>query len=122
MPLAAWNAEVREMFLCYIWMLPGQNWSRKREKYNWEEIEKENQLDRWREEGKHIVLRFVCDVPGAEKHMDIPEWLYKKTDQAGTWYDVEFGKGFSPIITRNNLLHITEKLWKRWENIGDRMD
>ena len=28
-------------------------------KYNWEEIEKENQLDRWREEGKHIVLRFV---------------------------------------------------------------
>ena len=54
--------------------------------------------------------------------MNIPEWLYKKTDQAGTWYDVEFGKGFSRIITRNNLLHITEKLWKRWENIGDRMD
>ena len=48
--------------------------------YNWESIDKENQLSRWRKEGKHIVLRFVCDVPGQEKHMDIPELLYEKID------------------------------------------
>ena len=41
-------------------------------KYDWEKIERENQTDRWREEGKHLVLRFVCDIPGEEKHMDIP--------------------------------------------------
>ena len=69
----AWNAEVREdvslLYMDVTWaeLEPEEG------KYNWEEIEKENQLDRWREEGKHIVLRFVCDVPGAEKHMDIPE-------------------------------------------------
>ncbi len=32
-------------------------------KYDWEKIERENQTDRWREEGKHLVLRFVCDIP-----------------------------------------------------------
>ena len=57
-------------------------------KYDWEKIERENQTDRWREEGKHLVLRFVCDIPGEEKHMDIPQWLYDKTDHAGTWYDM----------------------------------
>lgn len=36
-------------------------------KYDWEKIERENQTDRWREEGKHLVLRFVCDIPGEEK-------------------------------------------------------
>ena len=69
--------------------------------YDWESIEKENQLSRWRKEGKHIVLRFVCDVPGKEKHMDIPKWLYEKTDHAGTWYDVEFGRDLHQIIIMN---------------------
>ena len=36
------------------------------------------------------------DVPGEEKHMDIPEWLYDKIEGQGTWYDMEYGKGFSP--------------------------
>ena len=62
-------------------------------KYDWEKIERENQTDRWREEGKHLVLRFVCDIPGEEKHMDIPQWLYDKTDHAGTWYDMGVWKG-----------------------------
>ena len=72
--------------------------------YDWESIEKENQLSRWRKEGKHIVLRFVCDVPGKEKHMDIPKWLYEKTDHAGTWYDVEFGKGFAPDYNNEQMI------------------
>ena len=72
-------------------------------KYDWEKIERENQTDRWREEGKHLVLRFVCDIPGEEKHMDIPQWLYDKTDHAGTWYDMEYGKGYAPDLS---LIHI----------------
>lgn len=64
--------------------------------YDWEAIEKENQLARWRAEGKHIVLRFICDLPGDEAHMDIPDWLYEKTGGAGKAYDISYGKGFSP--------------------------
>lgn len=72
--------------------------------YDWESIEKENQISRWRKEGKHIILRFVCDVPGKEKHMDIPEWLYEKSNHAGTWYDVEFGKGFAPDYNNEQII------------------
>lgn len=64
--------------------------------YDWDAIEEENQIARWKKEGKHLVLRFVCDIPGEESHMDIPEWLYKKSGEAGKWYDGEYGKGFAP--------------------------
>ena len=64
--------------------------------YDWSAIEEENQTERWKREGKHLVLRFVCDIPGDECHMDIPKWLYEKTGEAGTWYDGEYGKGFAP--------------------------
>lgn len=77
--------------------------------YNWGSIDKENQLSRWRKEGKHIVLRFVCDVPGQEKHMDIPEWLYEKIDHEGTWYDVEFGKGFAPDYNNEEMIRYHAK-------------
>ena len=73
-------------------------------KYDWEKIERENQTDRWREEGKHLVLRFVCDIPGEEKHMDIPQWLYDKTDHAGTWYDMEYGKGYAPDYNNEQMI------------------
>lgn len=77
--------------------------------YNWESVDKENQLSRWRKEGKHIVLRFVCDVPGQEKHMDIPEWLYEKIGHEGTWYDVEFGKGFAPDYNNEEMIRYHAK-------------
>lgn len=54
-----------------------------------------NNLQRWRQEGKKAVLRFVCDVPGTEAHRDIPDWLYEKTGD-GTCYDFAYGKGYSP--------------------------
>lgn len=53
---------------------------------------------------KHIVLRFVCDIPGKEKHMDIPEWLYEKSGHAGTWYDMELGKGFAPDYNNEQII------------------
>lgn len=73
--------------------------------YNWASIDKENQISRWRKEGKHLVLRFVCDIPSDEEHMDIPEWLYEKSGEAGKWYDGEYGKGFAPDY--NNLTIIS---------------
>lgn len=65
------------------------------ESYAWDAIEEKYQLDTLRKKGIHLVLRFVCDYPGTEKHMDIPDWLYEKTS-AGGWYDTSYGRGYSP--------------------------
>ena len=100
----AWNEEVREDVSLLYMDITWAELEPEEGKYNWEGIEKENQLERWRKEGKHIVLRFVCDVPGKEKHMDIPEWLYEKMNHAGTWYDVEFGKGFAPDYNNEQMI------------------
>lgn len=72
--------------------------------YDWTSIEQENQLARWQQEGKHLILRFICDIPGEERHMDIPKWLYEKTGEAGTWYDGEYGKGFAPDYNNAELI------------------
>lgn len=72
--------------------------------YDWEAIEEKNQIARWKQEGKHLVLRFVCDMPGEEKHMDIPEWLYEKSGEAGTWYDGDYGKGFAPDYNNETFI------------------
>lgn len=64
--------------------------------FDWEGIEAENYMERWRAEGKHGVLRFVCDIPSDEAHRDIPDWLYEKTGGDGTAYDMDYGKGYSP--------------------------
>ena len=42
--------------------------------YAWEAIEQKYGLAALREQGIHLVLRFVCDVPGKEPHLDIPDW------------------------------------------------
>ncbi|MBQ9765074.1 MAG: DUF4832 domain-containing protein [Lachnospiraceae bacterium] len=64
-------------------------------KYDFEYINEEYNLEKWRSMGKRVVLRFVCDKPRDEAHMDIPEWLYEKTAD-GTFYDCSYGKGYSP--------------------------
>ncbi len=77
--------------------------------FAWEEIEKDNQLARWREEGKHIVLRFLCDVPEDEPHIDIPDWLYDKIDGAGTKYHTSNGYGFSPDYANADFIAYHKK-------------
>ena len=105
----AWNAEVSDDISLLYMDITWAELEPEEGQYAWESIEKENQLSRWREEGKHIILRFVCDVPGKEEHMDIPEWLYEKMDHAGTWYDVEFGKGFAPDYENAQMIRYHEK-------------
>ena len=80
--------------------------------YNWASIDEENQISRWRKEGKHLVLRFVCDIPGDEEHMDIPEWLYEKSGKAGKWYDGEYGKGFAPDYNNPTIISCHEQAVK----------
>ena len=64
--------------------------------YDFSLVAENSHLERWRQEGKHVVLRFLCDKPSKEEHMDIPEWLYEKTGD-GTFYAYDSThKGYSP--------------------------
>lgn len=108
----AWNSEVGDDISLLYMDITWAELEPEEGQYAWESIEKENQLSRWREEGKHIILRFVCDVPGKEQHMDIPEWLYEKTDHAGTWYNTGLGSGFAPDYNNEQLIQYHEKAVK----------
>lgn len=66
-----------------------------RGQFNWAAIAEANHLSRWRAEGKHAVLRFVCDLPRKEAHRDIPDWLYAATGD-GMDYDIDYGRGYCP--------------------------
>ena len=72
--------------------------------YDFDYFETRNQLARWRAAGSRVVLRFVMDVPGHEAHMDIPDWLYEQIEGQGDFYDVPYGKGFSPDYTHPILI------------------
>lgn len=107
----AWNNKISNDISLLYMDITWAELEPKEGEYDWESIEKENQLTRWKTEGKHIVLRFVCDIPGKEKHMDIPEWLYEKSGHAGTWYDMELGKGFAPDYNNEQIIqHYTKAI------------
>lgn len=64
--------------------------------YDFSTLEEQNYLAHWRKEGKHAVLRFICDKPSDAVHMDIPRWLYEQTKD-GTHYAYDGKhKGYSP--------------------------
>ena len=63
--------------------------------FDFEKIAEDNHFAMWKSRGKKVVFRFLCDLPGREAHLDIPDWLYEKTKD-GTIYDCEYGKGYSP--------------------------
>ncbi|MDD4414197.1 MAG: DUF4832 domain-containing protein [Oscillospiraceae bacterium] len=81
--------------------------------FDFKSIEKENNLDRWRTEGKHIVFRFICDLPSDEAHMDIPDWLYRKISGDGKEYDIPYGKGFSPNYSNEIFIEYHAKAIKK---------
>lgn len=76
--------------------------------YDFATLKEEKNLERWREEGKNVVFRLICDVPGTEEHMDIPDWLYEKTGD-GVFYDGEYGKGYAPEYDNETFITYHEK-------------
>lgn len=75
-------------------LLRWADWEPEEGVFDIETLESKFYLEHWRQEGKHAVLRFVCDIPGDEDHLDIPDWLYEKT--RGAHYETELGMGYSP--------------------------
>ncbi len=90
--------------------------------FDWSGIETEYNLARWREEGKHVVLRFILDYPRDESHMDIPDWLYEKIGGDGNLYDNSYGRGFSPNYSNQILIQYhkraIEAMGARWGQDG----
>lgn len=80
--------------------------------YDFASFEKRHQLDRWRREGKRVVFRFVTDVPGPDKHLDIPDWLFEKIGGDGEYYDTKYGKGFSPDYSNPLFISYHENVIK----------
>lgn len=80
--------------------------------YDFSGIYEENQLEKWKSMGKKAVMRLICDKPGEEVHMDIPDWLYDKTKGDGDWYDTSYGKGYAPDYGNEAFIAAHEKLLK----------
>ncbi|WP_052087913.1 DUF4832 domain-containing protein [Paenibacillus wynnii] len=78
--------------------------------YDFAGLEEKFHFDHWKDQGARIVLRVVLDYPGEESHMDIPDWLYEKINKTGTWYDLTYGKGFSPDYSNTVLIASHKKL------------
>lgn len=93
-PLAENVEECADSQLVYI-ELRWADWEPTMDSFDTAYLEQTYHIERWKDEGKSAVLRFVCDVPGKGQHMDIPSWLYART-QDGSYYDCEYGKGYSP--------------------------
>lgn len=86
--------ECEDSQLIYI-QLRWSEWEPEEGEYDIEALEEKYDIPRWKQEHKNAVLRFVCDIPDDEEHMDIPAWLYSRT-QDGAFYDGKYGKGYCP--------------------------
>lgn len=93
-PVAENETACKDTELVYIG-LTWADWEPQQDVYDIEAFEEKYHIRKWKQEKKHAVLRFVCDIPGKTAHRDIPEWLYQKTKD-GTDYDTSSGKGYSP--------------------------
>ncbi len=72
--------------------------------YDFDSFEEANHFDKWRLEGKHVILRFVMDQPGKKSHRDIPDWLWKKTGKDGEAYKTSYGRGYNPNYENQVLI------------------
>ena len=109
MGLAPWadSEETMELDTTLVYVeLKWSDWEPEEGIYDVDFVNEFYNLDYYRNDGRNVVFRFICDEPTDEEHLDIPEWLYQKIDGDGTWYDIEYGKGFSPNY--NNLTFIEE--------------
>lgn len=71
------------------------DWEPEQGQYDTAFLEEAFHISRWKAEGKHAVLRFLCDEPGEAGHADIPDWLLEETGD-GTFYTGSSGEGYSP--------------------------
>ena len=79
------------------------DWEPEEGVFDTEFVEREYRLETYREQGRKVVFRFICDEPTEEEHVDIPAWLFGKTGD-GDWYHNEYGYGYSPNYENETLI------------------
>lgn len=79
-------------------------------KYDFDALESKYKFDYWRSRDISIIFRMNMDFPGKEKHKDIPDWLFEEIKGDGTWYELDYGKGFSPNYSNPILILYHQKL------------
>lgn len=113
-PAADYIEAVGENTLVYV-DITWREWEPEEGVYDIDSVIKDNNLEKWRQLGKKVVVRFVCDIPDEEAHLDIPDWLYDKTGD-GTNYDIDYGKGYSPNYSNQIFIEAHEKAIKELGN------
>ena len=78
--------------------------------YAFDKLESSNKFSYWTSKGVKIILRINMDYPEPTSHKDIPDWLYEEINGDGTWYDIDWGKGFSPNYTNTKLIAYHKEL------------
>lgn len=77
--------------------------------YDFKSFESANHFDKWRQDCKHMIIRFVMDQPGNKSHRDIPDWLYLATGKDGEAYKTSYGRGYSPNYENPVLIEAHKK-------------
>ena len=112
MGLAPWasNMSTLEMKTKLVYVdLSWADWEPQEGKFDIQSFETKNHIEEYKKQGRQAVFRFYMDYPSEEKHMDIPQWLYQKIKQDGTWYNTSYGKGFSPNYNNELLISYHKK-------------
>lgn len=107
-PMAEYEDAVGDNTLVYV-ELTWRDWEPEEGMYNTRGLEELNHLTKWKEQGKKVVFRFICDNPTSEIHMDIPDWLYEKTGRDGKAYDNSYGMGYAPNYENEIFIKEHEK-------------
>lgn len=89
------EAEEMQTTLVYV-ELRWADWEPEKGVYNLDYVNDEYRLQTYREQGRQVVFRFICDEPTRSDHIDIPDWLYQETKGDGYHYRTSYGTGYSP--------------------------
>ena len=71
-------------------------------RFAFEEAEERYHFSAWRKAGKHLILRFVMDMPSRRAHTDLPAWLAARV--SGSAYRVSYGSGWCPDYADPGLI------------------
>ncbi|MCX0362360.1 DUF4832 domain-containing protein, partial [Clostridium perfringens] len=80
--------------------------------YDFKNIEEKFNFNYWKSKNVKMIIRIILDYPNKENSMQIPKWLYDEIGRDGTFYDISYGKGFSPNYENKTLIYYHEKLIK----------
>ena len=124
---SAWYNEVSEDISLLYMDITWAELEPKEGVYNWASIDEENQISRWRKEGKHLVLRFVCDIPGEEAHRVMKNiWIsrngcMRRVERPANGMTESMAKVLHRIIIIRRSFPVIKRQSERSESILDRM-